>query len=945
MRTNFTLFFTFIFMAFTHAQVTYTVNTTDDTEDADLSDTICADSNGNCSFRAAIQNANKTSNKDIIAFDISGTAPFQIQVVSDVLPPIQQPAVVDGRTQTGYTNAPLIEIDGTLLGAGYQGIQFTGNAHGSEMYGMSIGGFQEQDVSPFNFGFGVLVNFVDNITFQGNYIGLRSDGTTLFTNTGGGILFNNSSNSLVGGINPNEGNIISGNFSGGLTFQNGTNNLVQGNFIGTDITATLNRGNRFNVQLINSSNNTIGGAVPEARNIISGGKNDQNETFDGTGFSIVGASATGNRILGNYIGTDITGTQSIPNLRGGVLLLFGANNNEIGGINPGDGNLISGNGFYGVYFQGNEDSPVTENFIQGNKIGVDVTGNLALSNQIGVALFSGVNNNNFIGGLVPGARNIISGNSNTGVAILAGNNNQIFGNYIGTNSNGNTAVANPTGVAILDVNNTVGGTIAGSRNIISGNNVGISLEENCTGTIIQGNFIGTDASGSSAVPNQSSGINIASNAQAVTIGGEESGRNIISGNQVGLTVRRTGHNISYNYVGLNPAGTSALPNQIGVQAFGLLEGTQIHHNVISGNGLSAGSARNLLLNGATQLQAYSNIIGLQSNGFDLPGGINAPGIVLQNSSNNIIGGATADLGNVISGNGNDGILLIFSSNGNQILNNLIGLAIDGETVVGNGTGVSSGIVLSGNITSAFISKNVLSGSGNGVFLDPALGAATGVTISENSIYGNSGEGIRLAGANANDPGDADTGPNNLQNYPEIISIDFSGGNQVEISYEVPSDPANSAYPITVEFFGADNGQGKTYLGTDTYTTTGPKSFLVTFPDGFGQDDYEFIVGTATDDNGNTSEFSLQASLSNQDFLAGNFTLYPNPAKDWFKINLNSNSQYDIELISISGQLIKQFKNVTRELQVAVDNMPQGLYLVKIHDNLNNQSIQRKLIVQ
>ena len=69
-----------------------------------------------------------------------------------------------------------------------------------------------------------------------------------------------------------------------------------------------------------------------------------------------------------------------------------------------------------------------------------------------------------------------------------------------------------------------------------------------------------------------------------------------------------------------------------------------------------------------------------------------------------------------------------------------------------------------------------------------------------------------------------------------------GGSQVEITYQVPSDPVNSAYPLTIEFFGADNGQGKIYLGTDTYIATGPKSFIATFPDGFTQDDFLFVVG-------------------------------------------------------------------------------------------------------
>ena len=184
------------------SQIIYIVNTTDDTADADLSDTSCEDINGNCSLRAAIQNANKTSNKDSIEFNLSGTSPFVFEITTDVLPPIQEPVILDGRTQAGYTDSPLIEIDGTLLGPGNNGIQFTGNADASEMYGLAIGGFQRQDVDPFDLGQVFCIFFVDDIILQGNYIGLRSDGTTVFTNEGGGVRFISSNNSLIGGTNP-----------------------------------------------------------------------------------------------------------------------------------------------------------------------------------------------------------------------------------------------------------------------------------------------------------------------------------------------------------------------------------------------------------------------------------------------------------------------------------------------------------------------------------------------------------------------------------------------------------------------------------------------------------------------------------------------------------------------------------------------------------------------
>lgn len=126
------LFIFFVTLTVTvFSQTTYTVNSTDDLPDSNINDAICADINGNCTLRAAIQNANKTSNKDtIIKFNISGTSPFVISVV-DVMQPIQQPLVLDARTQTGYTNAPLIELDGSNLPLGRNGLQLIGSSTGS----------------------------------------------------------------------------------------------------------------------------------------------------------------------------------------------------------------------------------------------------------------------------------------------------------------------------------------------------------------------------------------------------------------------------------------------------------------------------------------------------------------------------------------------------------------------------------------------------------------------------------------------------------------------------------------------------------------------------------------------------------------------------------------------------------------------------------------------
>src|SRR5690606_22745610 len=217
-----------------------------------------------------------------------------------------------------------------------------------------------------------------------------------------------------------------------------TNNRVQGNLIGTDINGTLNRGNVYNVQFLNAHNNILGGNTEAARNIISGSYSETDDRV-GTGIAVSGPESYGNKIIGNYIGTDITGTKSIPNVRGGIFVLFGAHDNQIGTDQVGEGNLISGNGLFGVYFQGDDTlDSVSSNTVQGNYIGVDVTGTIALPNGRGIIMNGGQTNNNSIGGTSVNSRNVISGND-TGISLTSGENNLVIGNYIGLNAAGNGA--------------------------------------------------------------------------------------------------------------------------------------------------------------------------------------------------------------------------------------------------------------------------------------------------------------------------------------------------------------------------------------------------------------------------------------------------------------------------------------------------------------------------
>ncbi len=122
-----------------------------------------------------------------------------------------------------------------------------------------------------------------------------------------------------------------------------------------------------------------------------------------------------NTIIGNYIGTDVTGTRAVSNTLVGVYVQ--GCSNVIGGVTAGSGNVISGNGQEGVELVGTSGN-VTGNVVQGNWIGLDATGTNSLGNgNAGVAISSAAANQ--IGGAAPGARNVISGNGNNGMVLPA----------------------------------------------------------------------------------------------------------------------------------------------------------------------------------------------------------------------------------------------------------------------------------------------------------------------------------------------------------------------------------------------------------------------------------------------------------------------------------------------------------------------------------------------
>lgn len=532
-------------------------------------------------------------------------------------------------------------------------------------------------------GHGVLIEGTNTAgnTVSGCYIGVGPTGNLAASNGLSGVFIGLGANSnTVGGTTAAARNIISGNADHGIILDGALtrNNVILGNYIGLNAAGTAAITNAYSGILIanGASSNTIGGSVAGARNVISGNSS--------VGINIDGAGTDAAVIQGNYIGLNATGTGVVSNFYAGIQISSGSRSNLI------TGNVVSGNNAAGIGIYSSD-----ANVVQGNFIGTDPTGIIGFGNR-----FSGVDigpgsRSNLIGGTSVAARNLVSGNASTGV-LLAGANtdgNRVQGNYIGTTINGLAPLSNTFfGVQVCcgARSNLIGGTVNGAGNLISGNaSVGIVLSDPGTdGTVIQGNRIGVDATGSVALPNHSDGIYI-SGSQLTTIGGTAPGaRNIISGNffvGINLYGLDTKNNlIQGNYIGVGAAGTNAVGNGGpgiavsggartntiggGVGARNIISGNTDHGVVVAGTNTDA----NVIL---------GNTIGLDVTGNLALGNLFAGIFIIDAARSNLVGGTSAGNANLIAGNGTDGVQMWDTGTTNN--------AIRGNSIFGNaGLGIA-----------------------------------------------------------------------------------------------------------------------------------------------------------------------------------------------------------------------------------------------------------------
>ena len=428
------------------------------------------------------------------------------------------------------------------------------------------------------------------------------------------------------------------------------------------------------------------------------------------------------------------------------LTIGGAGSTEVRGLAV---NRFARSGIRLVVFNGGN------NMIAGSIIGTDVSGTVDVGNGEQGVFLEGLTSGNRIGGTAPADRNLVSGNNGNGIQLGDGTSlSLVQGNLLGTDVTGTRDLGNSrSGVELPNnnsdtVGNVIGGTAAGSRNVISGNNdAGVTLssgQRRLLDNVIQGNFIGTDVTGTAAIGNATAGIQ-ASGTVNTTIGGTTpAARNVISGN-LGPGITDTGGGAGFP----QSQGTAIVGNYIGTQADGVRplgnagDGVLLSANPVAVGGTAAGARNVIGFNGGSGVYAFAGIADVR--------------------------------GNSIVANSRHGVVVHFATS-------------------------------------------------------PLLG---------NSIFGNGGLGIELSdgtGVTANDPGDADSGPNapnGLQNFPVLLealgtaadtTVFGSLNSLTQTDYLVQLFASDAADPT-------GHGEGQTFLGETTVRTNsaGNVSFSVDLP--------------------------------------------------------------------------------------------------------------------
>ena len=491
---------------------------------------------------------------------------------------------------------------------------------------------------------------------------------------------------------------------------------------------------------------------------------------------------------------------------------------------------ITGFGSVGIRVRGDR------THIAGNWIGLDLNGVGGNSNKnfAGIDVAKGVNAT--IGGSTAADRNVISNATEQGVYVGDdAESTLITGNYIGTTPDGSAAAGSYAG-AVSD-----GLWTMISNNVISGNQHGVLLEDRSWETgdepslTIESNKIGTNPAGTAAVPNTTYGIYLR-NVERLRIA-----NNVISANKAaGVYADESSRlNIVGNYIGVDATGNALLANS----SFGL---DLLNSGFITIGGPNAGDGNvitgqgyNIYLNkGAGEYVIQGNRIGTNAAGTakidEADATFNSDiGIWIEaiddpfDAASVLIGGATPGAGNLISGNGNDGVRAV-STLDIVVQGNSIGTNVAGTAGIPNGRGIgagSSSLTIGGSVTAA--GNHIAFNRNEGVNLSDSL-----ASIRLNSIHDNGVIGIDVGsdGPSANDLNDPDDGANRGQNFPVVASAEIAAdGSLMNVTGIINSVPGRA---FLIDFYSNDSynplaPQGQKYIGTATVITDGFGNAFIT----------------------------------------------------------------------------------------------------------------------
>lgn len=826
------------------------------------------------SLREAITQANATAGADLINIVVPVNASSKLSL-SSPLPAITDPVTIDGTVTPGYLAGVKFEINGSAPAVG--------NANGllvqapSTIKGLSITGFKNSVFNETNGNAVRLAPGSDGSTLEWNFIGLTPLQVAAANRSG--VQIESANNTL------RNNTVGSGNVGGiQLAGTGATGNVIAGNRIGTDASGAAVRSIAGpGVKLTaGASNNTIGGAAADDRNIISG-------TF--TAVQVDNNSTNvGNKIEGNYIGTNYTGMNALGNNVG--IGLNGGTDTVI------KNNVIAGSLFSGITFGSNQAKGTQ---ILGNRIGMNAPGTAAMLNgEYAINISAGIDGVQ-IG--APGEGNWLIGGGGADKAIVnqgstdesACKNVTYHGNVFGILPSGQ--LAGNTDYALTGGTNvgaiTVGGSTPAHGNKFAGPTKAFIQFSDSQDNSFQHNWFGLNLDGTAGLGSTAKAVQVqdpklvANNkfARALVLldvdGGAETyvanntfglnaaGNTAISGTAYGLIGNLNETTVTENtFAGMTSAGIAIsgfidlTGNKFGTDVTGMVGITTANGVQVSNDnsriGSTTGGGGNLFgkitgtaisLSDSSDVTIFNNVIGTNADKsvvFNPAYGIRGSAFLSPT-----IGGTFADAGNLIVG-ATVAISLSAVGGPTVIQGNTIGLP-----GMPNGTGISldemGTVTIGGDAAAA--ANTIAYNNGRAIVLGG--GANDKVTIRRNVIHSNSGLAIDLAGDNSltsNDALDADAG---RQNFPLLLSADSTAGNATTVTGLINT---SGSTPLIIDFYAADvaNNEARTWLGSKTILTdnAGGATFTHTLPMVFGG---KYIVATATNiagfPNGSTSELS------------------------------------------------------------------------------------------